>query len=688
MLNESASSDFDYLSFSSEDLGSGDSFHSTSSFTPLYNLLSNCFPNDSKIFNAVHINAQSVPAHYPDMLTSFDSLNIHAILISESWLKPSLPSSCYSLPGYNLIRNDRIGRVGGGVAIYLNSQISYKIISTSPQPPPSDAAEHLVIEVTLHHSKLLLGVFYSPSLTINYFHSFQTILDHFIPIYEHSLIMGDFNTCIIKNDSRAKTLLSTIESANLHLLPLNPTHILPNCSPSLLDLIIVSSPNLVLKHGQFAADAFSHHDLIYISYNIRPPKLKSKISLRRNFAGMDVDQLCRDAQDIDWSVVYSEHNIDTKVELFTSRVSQLYDKHAPLRPVKLKHLPAPWLTDELKSLLHLKSKAKTKLKLKNNDANREKYTKIRNRCNTCCRDAQRRHIHSSVENGDPAKVWKFLKTLGVGSKDPNTDFKNFNIELLNQYFAESPPFDNITKVTTLNTLSSIPTPNFPPFCLNQFSSSDVKKNIMSVSSNAVGSDCISRSMILPILDVVVPVITHILNHSVSSGTFPTSWKKAKIIPLPKKRNPSSFADFRPISILPFLSKVLENHSLITKVDWATLPPVTLCGTLLPYSKEVKNLGIYIDQTLSWDTQLKNVSRKLFASAESLEAAVVRLPAAEDERVRAIFHVAIRDMARSRAEQSLDYNARRYPAVEEMARGDSPSDEGPTLPEHSDNSGGL
>ncbi|XP_045509493.1 uncharacterized protein LOC123705000 isoform X2 [Colias croceus] len=74
--------------------------------------------------------------------------------------------------------------------------------------------------------------------------------------------------------------------------------------------------------------------------------------------------------------------------------------------------------------------------------------------------------------------------------------------------------------------------------------------------------------------------------------------------------------------------------------------------------------------------------------ESLETAVVRLPAAEDERVRAIFHVAIRDMARSRAEQSLDYNARRYPAVEEMARGDSPSDEGPALPEHSDNSGGL
>ncbi|WP_337233217.1 hypothetical protein, partial [Vibrio cholerae] len=70
-----------------------------------------------KCFNVIHINAQSIPAHYPELLTTFDSKHIHAILVSESWLQPVLPSTSYSLPGFQLIRNDRTGKGGGGVAI-------------------------------------------------------------------------------------------------------------------------------------------------------------------------------------------------------------------------------------------------------------------------------------------------------------------------------------------------------------------------------------------------------------------------------------------------------------------------------------------------------------------------------------------------------------------------------------------
>ncbi|CAG4937918.1 unnamed protein product [Colias eurytheme] len=290
MLNDSTSSNVNYLSFSSEDLGSEDSFHSTSSFTPLNNLLSNCFSNDSKIFNAVHINAQSVPAHFPDMLATFDSVNMHALLISESWLKPCLPSSCYSLPGFNLIRNDRFGKAGGGVAIYLRSHLTYKIISLSPQPPPSDAAEHIIIEVTLRHTKLLLGVFYSPSLSVNYFHSFESILDQLIPIYEHSLIMGDFNTCIVKNDSRAKTLTTIIESANLHLLPLNPTHTLPNCTPSLLDLIIEAMPPVL--RGEMLLDR-----------------------MRGGQARLNYEQLKQDAEDLELQIKQLQESLDSLVRL-------------------------------------------------------------------------------------------------------------------------------------------------------------------------------------------------------------------------------------------------------------------------------------------------------------------------------------------------------------------------------------
>ena len=217
------------------------------------------------------------------------------------------------------------------------------------------------------------------------------------------------------------------------------------------------------------------------------------------------------------------------------------------------------MTDEIKSLIELKNRAKTKYKLDPSDGNRAKFKHLRNHCNKVCRNAQRRHIHKSVENGDPAKVWNFLKTLGVGKSDRNFLPNNINLNLLNCHFTSTVAFDvvNNIKANTLKTLSSLPTPNSPSFNFSQFSACDVKKIILSINSNAVGSDSISRAMYIPVLDTILPVLTKIFNISVSFGVFHTDWKDAQIIPLPKKPNPNSFSDYRPISILPFLSKVLE-----------------------------------------------------------------------------------------------------------------------------------
>lgn len=112
---------------------------------------------------------------------------------------------------------------------------------------------------------------------------------------------------------------------------------------------------------------------------------------------------------MDWGQVFHAVTMDDKIDKFNSLLMQLYDRHAPIRAVKIKHFPAPWLTDNIKRLLEQKVAAKCKFKRRPTDLNREKYTTIRNHCNKVCRDAQRHHIHKSFENGDPSKVWKFLK---------------------------------------------------------------------------------------------------------------------------------------------------------------------------------------------------------------------------------------------------------------------------------------
>ena len=52
-------------------------------------------------------------------------------------------------------------------------------------------------------------------------------------------------------------------------------------------------------------------------------------------------------------------------------------------------------------------------------------------------------------------------------------------------------------------------------------------------------------------------VTLIINQSLTTGIFPDKWKIAKVIPLFKKEDDTLLDNYRPMSILPALSKILE-----------------------------------------------------------------------------------------------------------------------------------
>lgn len=84
--------------------------------------LQNEFSDVSRNFNVVYINVQSILILCPNLIASFDCNLI------KCWLKPCLPSSSYSLPGFNWNRNYCTVGAGGEVVIYLRNHISYRII--------------------------------------------------------------------------------------------------------------------------------------------------------------------------------------------------------------------------------------------------------------------------------------------------------------------------------------------------------------------------------------------------------------------------------------------------------------------------------------------------------------------------------------------------------------------------------
>jgi hypothetical protein len=60
-------------------------------------------------------------------------------------------------------------------------------------------------------------------------------------------------------------------------------------------------------------------------------------------------------------------------------------------------------------------------------------------------------------------------------------------------------------------------------------------------------DVFDAFMLLP---VVLPALTHLFNFIFTRSEFPSRWKCAVVLPIPKVSYPSDFSDFRPISLLP------------------------------------------------------------------------------------------------------------------------------------------
>ena len=79
-----------------------------------------------------------------------------------------------------------------------------------------------------------------------------------------------------------------------------------------------------------------------------------------------------------------------------------------------------------------------------------------------------------------------------------------------------------------------------------------------------GTDNVSARMLKATVNTTVSTITKLFNMCIRMGTFPSCWKTARVVPIPKKGCRTNPANYRPISILPILSKVLERilHNLI------------------------------------------------------------------------------------------------------------------------------
>ena len=80
-------------------------------------------------------------------------------------------------------------------------------------------------------------------------------------------------------------------------------------------------------------------------------------------------------------------------------------------------------------------------------------------------------------------------------------------------------------------------------------------SVFSINVMSSGSDQISGRM----LKFTAASIAKLFDQSFSTGCFPVMWKQSNIVPISKSGDKASPANYRPVSLLPILSKLLERH---------------------------------------------------------------------------------------------------------------------------------
>ena len=488
-----------------------------------------------------HLNVQSLVKKIDEFRYIFEKSEVDVICISETWFRSDMADSLFKVNGYKLLRSDRSSH-GGGVAIYIRSNISFKFVNKSST---DSQIEYLFLEICTENNKMLIGSVYRPNRTID-ISTFISFLEDLCLPYNNVVIAGDFN-CNLLLESYLSTEMCALGLYSCNVL--FPTHFSRNCN-TLLDLFFVNDLSKLLLYDQLSCPVFSKHDLIFLTYDFNIKRNPNIEFYYRDYKNVNYVDLESAINNIDWNMIYFLSSPDDQVVFLQNNINVLFETHIPLKKVK-NNENKPWFSSKIQRYICERNEAYSRWKRYKIPELHRVFKMLRNKVNMEISRAKSNYYENKFKSIiSSKKTWKTIKELGVCNNNCDNNLSAIDVNDLNEKFINiSMPatnrnyYENYTIPFRFNSV-------FRFSCINEL---DVVKHFLKIKSNAIGLDKIEPIFIKSILPKLLPFLVHIFNTILTTSSFPKIWKKAKIIPVEKTSN-----EYRPIAILPYISKVFES----------------------------------------------------------------------------------------------------------------------------------
>ena len=599
-------------------------------------------------FSALHLNIRSMQKNFESFKNLIEQTGqtFSIICLTETWLTNEAFHADTNLHLHDYIGTHferTTGKKGGGLCIFVHNSIPFRIRNNFSV---SDADhETLFIELENKREKnILIGVTYKPpGGNTKKFNSFlANILCAANKENKKIFLLGDFNLDSLNydNDVNVQNVFNNLFSNGFIPLINKPTRVTTETN-SIIDHIFSNCffENDVTS-GIIKSDISDHFPIFFSSKTIKIDMLPKKTVLhKRIFTQQKLIEFRQFLERTDWTNIFNTDCADKSYNLFIDTFSAYYDHFFPLRAitVKTKTLLSPWITKGLIKSSRLKQKLYIKhLKCKSEETTKN-YKDYRNLFEKLRKLSKKQYYTKILEKykHDARRTWSVIKEV-IGKKElnkkPFPDKIKFNDEFLtnvkdiggafNNYFVNVGP-DLASKIKNNK--------NSHKSYLSKYNI-ELKNSVLEMKELEIafktlkknktpGYDDISSNVIIDIFPSIKNVIFDIFKKSVTQGIFPEKLKIAKVTPIYKSGDAQIVSNYRPISILPAFSKILEkivynrvfkyftDNSFFYKKQFGFRNKHSTEHAILQLVDDIYNsfnqgkytLGIFIDLSKAFDT---------------------------------------------------------------------------------------